>query len=282
MQRMAKRFSRRDLLETSALNGKRIVVTRTREQSRGLVERLTELGAEVIVCPAIAIAPPDSFAALDTAIRNLARYHWIIFTSANAVRAFSERFALIAQPADALSRLRMAAVGSATANTLTELLRNPDVTPDLYQADAILPLMGNVRAQHILIPSADIARDALAKGLRERGATVDSVITYRTVAAPEISELAETVRSCSVNAIVFASPSSVRYALRALDDIGITPASLSRRSSRPAFICIGDVTAAAARELGLTVDATAAEHTTEGLVAAITDWFESRDENVAT
>ena len=176
----------------------------------------------------------------------------------------------------------MAAVGSATANTLTELLRNPDVTPDLYQADAILPLMGSVRAQHILIPSADIARDVLAKGLRERGATVDSVITYRTVAAPEISELAETVRSCGVNAIVFASPSSVRYALRALDDIGITPASLSRRSSRPAFICIGDVTAAAARELGLTVDATAAEHTTEGLVAAITDWFESRDENVAT
>jgi len=269
-------------LEPNTLAGKRIVITRTREQSRILIERLEQLGAEAIAIPAIAIVPPESYEELDAAIQAIARYHWIVFTSANAVRTFSERFALTLQPAAALARIRMAAVGSATGEALTELLRAPDLTPGLFQADAILPLIGNVRAKRILLPTADIGRDVLARGLRERGAEVDTVVAYRTVAAAEISEIAETVRSCTADAIVFASPSGVRYASQALIELGITSASLSARSKRPAFICIGDVTAGAARELGLPMDATAAEHTTEGLVAAITDWFESRDENVAT
>ena len=279
---MAKRLPSREPQEAGALAGKRIVITRTREQSRVLAERLTELGAEPVICPAIAIVPPKSYDALDSAIRNVARYDWIIFASANSVRAFSERFALAGKLSTLLGRLRIAAVGSATAKALSERLRAPDFTPNLFKADAILALIGNVRGQRILLPSADIARDVLANGLRARGADVDVVEAYRTVAAPRIAELAETVRSCTADAVMFASPSGVRYALQALNDMGLTPASLSAQSNRPAFICIGDVTASAARQLGLPVDATAAEHTTEGLVAAITDWFSSRGKNVAT
>ncbi|MGI9079057.1 MAG: uroporphyrinogen-III synthase [Gemmatimonadaceae bacterium] len=279
---MPERSRSRDPVQAGVIAGRRIVITRAREQSHVLVARLTELGAEAIVCPAIAIVPPESCEVLDAAIRNLAGYHWIIFTSANAVRAFAERLALAGTLPHAFDRLRIAAVGSATAEVLTRRLRAPDLTPELYQADAILARIGNVRSQRILLPSADIARDVLAKGLRERGAQVDVVVAYRTVAAPGATKLAETVRSCAADAIVFASPSAVRYTLQALNDIGITTVSLSARSDRPAFICIGDVTAAAARELGLPVDATAAEHSTAGLVAAITDWFSERDENVAT
>ncbi len=281
-RRMAKRFSNLDSVRAAtSIAGKRIVITRAREQSHGLVARLAELGAEAIVCPAIAIVPPDSYDALDAAIRHLERYHWIIFASANAVRAFAERFALAGLAATALAPLRIAAVGSATSEALRERLRVPDFTPGEYQAGAILQQIGNVRSQRILIPSADIARDVLAKGLRERGAAVDVVVAYRTVAAAGIVEIAETLRSRTADAIVFASPSAVRYALQALNDVGITAASLSVDLNRPAFICIGDVTAAAARDLGLPVDATGTEHTTVGLVAAITDWFSSRKENVA-
>ncbi|MBC7790152.1 MAG: uroporphyrinogen-III synthase [Anaerolineae bacterium] len=269
-------------MENGSLIGKRIVITRTREQSHMLVARLREAGAEPIVCPAIAIIPPESYEILDAAIGNLASYQWLIFASANAVRAFAARFDLAGMRTSDLGRLRIAAVGSATAQELSVRLRAPDCTPDQYDGDAILTTIGNVRAQRILIPSADIAREALAMGLRERGAVVDVVVAYRTVAGPGILELAETVRSRRADAVVFASPSGVRYALQALNQVGVTPEYLIADTGRPAFFCIGGVTASAARQLGIPVDVTAAEHSTAGLVAAITDWFVSRDENVAT
>src|SRR5689334_12810379 len=166
---------------TRPLQGKRIVVTRPEAQAGGLAARLRELGAEPIVCPAIAIAPPADYAPLDAAIARMAEYDWLLVTSANGVRALLGRMAQLGRDAQALRDLRVGAIGPATAQALAEHGLEASFVPSAYVAEAILDQIGDVAGRRILLPRADIAREALAAGLRAKGALVDEIAAYRTV-----------------------------------------------------------------------------------------------------
>src|SRR5436853_600139 len=151
------------------LQNRRIVVTRAEEQSGELIARLRALGAAPIACPAIMIVPPADFAPLDAAIARLSEYDWLIVTSANGVRALLDRMAVLGQSPAALAPLMIGAIGPATAQALAAHGLHARFVPTSYVAEAIVEQIGDVAGRRVLLPRADIAREALAVGLRERG-----------------------------------------------------------------------------------------------------------------
>src|SRR5262249_29998079 len=161
-------------MNTGPLHNRRIVVTRSEAQAGGLTARLRELGATPIVCPAITIAPPADYAPLDRAIARLAQYDWLIVTSANGVRALLGRMAELGADVAPLQHLRIGAIGPATARVVAEHNLQAGFVPTAYTAEAALGQIGDVSGQRILLPCADIARETLAAGLREKGADVDA------------------------------------------------------------------------------------------------------------
>jgi len=260
-------------METGPLKGKRIAITRAEEQSAKLLARLGALGATSVICPAITIAPPDDFAALDAAIGQLDRYDWLIVTSANGVRALFDRIDALDWPIAALAHLQIGAIGPATADALAERGLHAGFVPSTYVAESILAEIGDLGGKRILLPRADIARAALAVGLRAMGALVDEIAAYRTVPGPGARELAGVLRAKTLDAITFTSSSTVRYLLDGLEQAGISRAEARTLLNGTAVVCIGPITAATASEQGLRVDAIAQEYTTEGVVAALIEWF---------
>jgi uroporphyrinogen-III synthase len=270
------------------LQGKRIVVTRPREQSGELVERLRALGAIPIECPAIAITLPEDFGPLDRALAGLADYEWVVFTSANAVRVVAARILAAGRGLEELKARRIAAIGPATAAALQRIGCAVSFMPDTYVAEAIVEQIGDVRGKRILLPRADIARKALAEGLRAKGAIVDEVTAYRTVREPSVSSapsaraaLWSLLQEGSVHAITFTSSSTVRYTIESMagDGADVEDADIEeavRLLNRAAIVCIGPVTAATARQYGLEVAAVAEDYTVEGLVDALVRLFSSQ------
>lgn len=256
------------------LVGRRVAVTRAPAQAADLLALLRERGAEPLACPTIAVEPPDDYVQLDTALCALDRYTWVAFTSANAANVFADRLAVLG--ASVPATLHLAAVGPATARVLTERLRAPDFVPRTPLAEALGAEMDDVDGRRVLFPRGDLASDALASTLRGRGAVVDEVLAYRTVAGDGTSVLARLVREGGVDAILFMSASSVRHLLNALN----TPAGAPPLGLRPpAVICIGPETARAATEGRLEVSAVAVEKTASGILDAVERWF-GRDGDV--
>jgi len=236
----------------AALQGRRIVITRPAEKARRLADRLRSLGAVPIEFPTVRIEPAES-GPLDAALGALAHFDWIVFTSANGVEAVFARLAAAGKDAHVLAARKVAAIGPVTAQALREKGVEPALVPGEYVAEAILDALGDVRGKRFLLPRADIARETLADGLRQRGAAVTEVAAYRTVGAggppPDLS---------GADAVTFTSSSTVRHFLASGAAVG-----------RAKVVCIGPVTAATARELGLTVAAMATEYTEDGLIQAL-------------
>jgi uroporphyrinogen-III synthase len=250
---------------TYPLAGRRVVVTRPEDQGQELCQRLLALGAEPIPFPVISIVPPEPGGALDQAIGRLAEYDWIIFTSVNGVEQF---WARLAQPrpwaaGDGRPALpfpgKVAAIGPKTAEALHSRGADVQLMPDEFRAEAILDQISEVEGQYILLPRADIARPALATGLRARGARVDEVTAYRTIQGQPTDTAFEALRA-GVDIVTFTSSSTVRNFLTLTQDLDY---------GDPLMVCIGPVTAGTARELGLRVDAVAKEYTIEGLLEAL-------------
>lgn len=259
--------------DQQALSGKRIVVTRPAAQSRALIEQLRALGAEPLVCPAIVIAPLADYAALDAAIAQLGQYDWLILTSANGVRALLDRMAALGADLVPLHGLKIGAIGPATAQLLGQYGLHATFVPSAYVAEAMLDQIGDVAGQRVLLPRADIARELLAVGLRERGAQVDEIAAYRTMPGDGAAELAAQLQAQAVDAITFTSSSTVRYTLDGLEQIGFERHTAVALLNQLVVGCIGPITADTARAEGLRVDATAREFTGPGLVAALLEWF---------
>jgi len=243
------------------LAGLRIVVTRPENQAGELADRMRALGAEPLLFPTIAIAPPEVGGPLDQAISRLSDYDWIVFTSANGVEHFWARLQAGTQGLAPLPhfRGRVAAIGPATADALRQRGVSVDLMPDEYRAEAILDEIGDVTGQRILLPRADIARRALADGLRARGARVDEVPAYRTVRGEPSPADFDAMRA-GVDVVTFTSSSTVRnfvFLTQGLD------------YGDPFIACIGPVTAATARELGLPVDVEAETYTIDGLLESL-------------
>lgn len=259
--------------EEKPLFGKRVLVTRAREQASVLSEKLEELGAEAWEYPVIRIAEPEDTAALDRAVAEAGRYDWILFTSANGVDAFFRSMRAQRLDVRTLGRVRLCAIGPRTAQSLEERGLLVDVMPEVFRAEAVAEALGGrVRAgERVLLPRADLARPVLAESLRAMGARVDEVIAYRTLPADETDTglLLEKLRAGEIHVVTFTSSSTVTNFLRLLGEdrtclSGVTVA------------CIGPVTAETARANGLPVDIVAERYTIDGLVDAIEAHFAAR------
>ncbi|MFN4218562.1 MAG: uroporphyrinogen-III synthase [Candidatus Bipolaricaulia bacterium] len=251
------------------LQGKRILITRAKEQAGVLAERLRALGAEPVEFPTIAIAPLEDFSLLDRAIKRLAAssYDWAIFTSTNGVRLFCERLKALGYEAQLLSRVKLGAIGPATAEALAQHDLTVRYMPTRYVAEELAAGLGDVSGQRILLPRADIARKQLAQALRAKGASVDEVAVYRTLpAGSKATELKDLLRNGQIDLITFTSASTVRHFVQFLDGI-----DLAQVLSEVKVACIGPVTAKVAKELGIEAHIVAAEHTIDGLVRAIVE-----------
>jgi uroporphyrinogen-III synthase len=219
---------------------------------------------------------------LDAAIASLESYDWVIFTSANGVHAFVSRLRAVGKEVSTLCALKLGAIGPATGAELHALGCNPAFMPDTYVAEAIVEQIEDIEGCRILLPRADIARKALAIGLRERGAHVDEVAAYRTVHANDTISLAALLSTNTVDVVTFTSSSTVRYTVEGIVAAGYDKAQASEMLNQPAIVCIGPITAATARECGLRVSAVAAEYTTDGLVKALVTLFAGSEGTVGT
>jgi uroporphyrinogen III methyltransferase/synthase len=248
------------------LERKRIVITRPRGQALSFAAALARYGAVPILCPVIRIdSLPDS-AVLDTALRQLGRYDWIVFTSVNGVTHFWSRVSALQIEQPLLDSLRLAAVGPATAHALARVGLHAQLIPVQYVAEHLADAFGDVRGQSFFLPRSAIARDTLAKTLRQRGASVDDVPIYQTTPeTPDATELREL--NAGVDVVSFTSASAVRAFAQVL------PPSELASVGRALIACIGPVTAAAARDAGFSVDIMADEYTTDGIVQALVRHF---------
>ncbi len=255
--------------ERRPLWGRRVVITRAAEQAPDLAARLEALGAATVMLSTIQIAPADP-APLDAAIAALGAgaYGWVIFTSVNGVAAFFARLDALALDCRAV-RARVAAIGPATARALAERGLRPDFVPTTFVAEAVAEQIGDVAGQRVLLPRADIARPALADLLAARGASVEAIAAYRTIAPPiDPDAVRRALAGPRPDAICFTSSSTVRGLVTALGDE--PPA---RALAGVAIACIGPVTAATARECGLEPTIVAESYTMEGLTEALLATF---------
>ena len=251
-----------------ALAGRRVVVTRSQTQAGELVDNLRAMGAQPILLPLIAIEPVADTSELDRAIRSLRAYDWVIFTSTNTVSAFWLRLPAAGRGAADLAGMAVAAVGPATAMALIERGVYPWLMPPVYMNEAIAAHIGPIAGRCILLPQSALARDSLALELRRLGASVDAIAAYRTVQAePDAPAWGELGRG--VDAILFTSSSTVRNFVQ----LASANAGAGARAGQAVIACIGEKTAHTARELGLTVHVTASEHTVNGLIRSLADYF---------
>jgi uroporphyrinogen III methyltransferase/synthase len=253
------------------LSGRRIVVTRAREQADALSARLAALGAMVIELPTIEIRPPADPGPLDRAIASLPSYDWLIFTSANGVRAFIDRL----RDLRAL-RGKICAIGPATRAAIEALHLEVDlmgaeyVAESLVEAFAAHPLQG----KRVLLPRAAVARDTVPFELSKRGARVDVVEAYRTVVPGDLPARVRDLLARPPDAITFTSSSTVKNFVAAAGAAALAGVKV---------VSIGPITSQSARDLGLTVDAQARVYTVEGLVDALLGLYTgSAPQNAAT
>ena len=253
------------------LVGKKILITRTREQSGDFVTQLKKLGAEVIKFPTIEIAPPLRWKELDQAIDQLELYDWIIFTSANGVNFFWQRLREEGEHHCLPSSLKVCAIGPATARQLKGKKISVDYMPKEFIAEAILKGFGKmeIRGKHILLARAKKARDILPKGLRKMGAVVDVVEVYRTVRPKGGSKkLKKLLAEGKIDVITFTSSSTVNHFGELL-----RKENLKRLLKGIAIACIGPVTAKTAKEWGMKVQIQPKQYTIPGLTPAIAEYF---------
>ena len=254
------------------LFGRRIVVTRAREQAGELIRALEELGADVVALPAIRILPAENLAALDAACDAAASFDWIVFTSINGVDQFMQRY-LSRRDIRDLKGPRLCTVGPSTTAALTRYGMRADVTPAEYRSEGILPALrehGPLAGKRFLLPRAQIAREVLAEELRAAGAYVADVAAYSTVQAAEGSaqDIYRMLLDRQIDAVTFTSASTVRHFVELLGTEQ-APDLLA-----PTVIAaIGPVTAESAQQLGLNPVVVPAHYTIPGLVEALVDHF---------
>ena len=255
------------------LAGKRIVVTRAPEQSGELTSSLERLGAEVLLLPMVRFAAPENWDAVDAAIRRLAEFDWILFTSQNAVRFFALRLRErgIAADLPEYRKAQIAVVGPATQDAAMQEGFHVDYAAQHHTGESLArELAESIGGRRVLLPRSDRADDRLPDALREAGARVTAVIAYRTATPENVDAgILGWLRGAAVDAIVFASPS----ALYNLYDF-IPAADLAKLSERVQFAAIGPTTARALRESDIRVEIEANESSSAALADAIAKHYQ--------
>ena len=253
---------------SSPLSGKRVLITRAESQSAGLIDLLHTQGAEVISLPLIRIAPPDNFAQFDFALRNLADFDWLIFTSQNAVTAVADRLAALAICSSQPRGPRyVAAVGKPTAAAAAAAGFSVTHVGSSNASELVRELSNGLYGKRVFLPRSDRASAALIAQLEELAAIVTEVIAYRTIGLDSVGENDREL-ILQADAILFFSPSAVRAFLD-LTRSGV----LSSVRADTAVGAIGSVTHAAALESGLRCDFQAPEPGAGEILAALAAHF---------
>lgn len=255
--------------DNKPLFGKKMLVTRAREQASILTDGLAKLGADCIEAPAIKIVPPASYDRLDEAIARLNEYQWLIFTSPNGVDYFFARLAAAKLDTRAIAA-KVAAIGSQTAGRLKSYGIVADIVPAEFRAEGIIEALASYIApgMKVLIPRALVARDILPEKLTELGAAVNVVPAYQTVTGDTDGQaLAAKLAAGEIELVTFTSSSTVTNLLALLGENGAQLVAGAK------VACIGPITAGTCLQHGIKPDIIAEEYTIKGLVEAITTLY---------
>ncbi len=257
--------------EGRPLMGKTIVVTRARTQASDLVTRLNDLGADCFECPTIKVVPPEDPEPLDKAIRNISTYHWLIFTSVNAVSAFFDRLFALGKDCRALGHIQTAAVGPATADKLLSYGIGSDLVPESYRGESVAAAFAgkNIQGKHILLPRAEKARPVIPEELSKMGALVEEIAVYRTIQDRQnVDRLMDILKEKRADMITFTSSSTAKN-FKALFE----PENFEALTADIPVAAIGPITADTAGSLGMKVTLTAESYTIPGLCDAILKFY---------
>jgi uroporphyrinogen III methyltransferase/synthase len=256
-----------DWFEKRPLFGKRIAVTRAREQASDLVGMLSALGAECLEFPTIKVEPPDDFSPLDKAIENLSAYDWLIFTSVNGVSFFFERLFANGRDMRSFHKIKTAVIGPATSDRLFGYGLKSDIIPENYMAESVVDAFRNenLKGKRVLLPRAEEARAVLPEELAKMGALVDEITAYRTRAVTgEAADLIKELKNKTIDLITFTSSSTVK------NFAALLPAGMVEELMKDVTVAaIGPITADTAKEMGFKVTIIAESFTIPGLCDAI-------------
>jgi len=242
----------------------KVLITRPRTQADSFAKALTDAGFVPVFFPVIEIRPFEENVALDRAIEKIICYDWIVFTSVNGVDAFFERleFPTPFREKRLGVRVKTAAIGPKTAQSLEARGVKPDFIPDEYVAEAILPGLGDLRGRWVLLPRAEIARKALPEAIVQAGGVAHEIAVYQTLPA-EVDPDGLTALKSRVDVVTFTSPSTVQNFIEIVRRAELDPLRLP---GNPRIACIGPITQAAAEEAGFPGVIVAEEYTSEGIV----------------
>jgi uroporphyrinogen III methyltransferase/synthase len=249
------------------LNGKRILITRAREQIEELSRLLQSYGAQVIPFPTIEIAPPDDWQPMDEAIEKLDSYDWIIFTSVNGVKSFTQRLKDKGKGVDALVGKKVCAIGPRTQGDLEGMGLTVSFVPQEYRAEGVIDGLKarGIKGQKILIPRARGARKILPEALLEVGAVVNEVEAYQAVKPSKSNESLEATLKKGIDVVTFTSSSTVRNFMELLSDRTVM--------NGIKVAVIGPITAETVRDYGLKPHIVPQKYTIPALVEAIVEYF---------
>jgi uroporphyrinogen-III synthase len=247
------------------LAGRRVLVTRAAHQAGKLSDGLRALGAVPVEVPVLEIAPPASYAPLDSALRDLDFYDWLILTSANTVRAIVERAPDLALALQGFAPPQVAVVGASSSAEAKKHGLSVDLIPDEYVAESLVAALApRIEGKRVLLARAAVARDVIPDALRAAGATVDVVDAYRNVLPTGAPEQLRRALAGGLDAATFTSSSSVSHLAEAAK-----AAELAFPFEGVAAVSIGPITSQTLREMGWEPAAEADLHDVPGLIEAV-------------
>jgi uroporphyrinogen III methyltransferase/synthase len=259
------------------LAGRSIVVTRSADQAAALADPLRALGAEVIAMPVLEVVDPPDLEPIDSAIQSLATYHWVVLTSTNAVDRLVLRMEALGKSVRLLKGVKVAAIGSTTAERMRALGVEPDLVPQTARAEGLVlefERLGVGKGCRILIPRALRAREVLPYALRLRGAVVDVAPVYQTVPVPPDPAVLVRLDAGTIDCVTFTSGAIARGFVSAIEEAGI---EIGRVMREVTIASIGPVTTHDIEELGYRADIEAKRATMPALADAIAAFFEPRE-----
>jgi len=262
-------------ISRTSLQGKRVVITRAAHQAQELTALLRQHGAVPLLYPCITINLIEDFSLLDAALIQVAKghYDWLIVTSANTPPILAQRMQALNLATTAFSKVKIAAVGSATAKAVeTYLGVKAAALPNDYRAKALARAIIPQEGMRVLLPQAEIAPATLVEDLHLMGVYVDKIAIYRTTAGQDGVNLSALLRRQAVDAIIFASPSAVR---------GFVERMTTENNSLPdlegiVIACIGPSTRQTALDYGLDVTVMPSVFTLEALVTSLENTFDNQ------
>jgi uroporphyrinogen III methyltransferase/synthase len=263
----------RSWFEARPLFGKRVLVTRPRQQAADFVRKLELLGAVPFVLPAVEILPPEDWTEVDARLARLDSYDWLVFTSVNGVQSFLGRLREIGRDIRSLSGLKLAAIGPGTAEALRAYHLEADLVPDEFRSESLAAALAKeAQGKRILLARADRGRDVLRTELT-KVAEVDQVTVYRQMeAVPSDGPVHDGLRRGEIDFVTLTSANVARMVLRSLDEISKERA----HAGDLRLVTISPVTSAAVIDMGYPVAAEARVYTTDGMIEALLELIVQR------